>query len=324
MLKIAHLSDPHVNLKFHPTHHLRLRNVLIHAIEEEKVDHIVITGDLTSNADQRDLLACRKLFKELDLLHPERLSLVVGNHDIYGGPHLAEDLLAFPGRCRSRDYDLHLKIFYEYFAETFRGTHGGVMPYAKILGPVALLGLNSIARAGAIKNPVGSNGRISVEDMKKLRELLALQEVLDAEHRIVLMHHHLFRRHDPENNHTYPGARRMVWRIEDETLRFRGKREFIELLKEGDVETVLHGHLHYTSEGDTKGIRCINGGGAVYPMNPEAGLSYNLLKVENQDISVEIVRVSGGVRKTSKFGRHLKTGRALRQLRHNRGLVEKV
>ena len=116
----------------------------------------------------------------------------------------------------------------------------------------------------------------------------------------------------------------MVWRIEDETLRFRGKREFIELLKSGNVDTILHGHLHYTSEGDVKGIRCVNGGGAVYPMNPEAGLRYNLLQIDDQNISAEIISVAAGTRRAPKYGRRLRTVKTFRRQRQSAAIVEKA
>jgi len=54
MIKIAHLSDPHINLKYHPEHLPRLESVLRDALDVRGADHVVITGDLSSNADQRE------------------------------------------------------------------------------------------------------------------------------------------------------------------------------------------------------------------------------------------------------------------------------
>jgi 3',5'-cyclic AMP phosphodiesterase CpdA len=295
MIRIAHLSDPHINLKYHPTHLPRLRKVLTHALTESRADHIVITGDISSNAEQRDLQAARRLFQELGILHPERLSLVIGNHDIYGGPHLAEDLLSFPGRCNSRDYDKHVQDFYECYAETFVGTFGPLgspFPFAKILGPVAILGLNSIARSGTLKNPVGSNGKVSDDEMEEFENLLKRKEVAKAEHRIVLLHHHLFRRKDEGKLHTPPETNQLVHRFEHATLKLRGKRTLFNALNEGKVGAALHGHIHFTGDYYRKGVLCLNGGGAVYPVNTEEELKYNLLTFAGDSMESSVIEVN--------------------------------
>ena len=79
----------------------------------------MITSDLTSNADRRDLAALLELFDQLDILDASRLTVVSGNHDIYGGPHLAEEVLSFPKRCQQCDYDELVGKFQEAFAPLF-------------------------------------------------------------------------------------------------------------------------------------------------------------------------------------------------------------
>ena len=296
MIRIAHLSDPHVNQRFHPTHLGRLKKVLRHALEVEKVDHIALTGDVTSNADRRDLDACRKLFEELGILRADMLSLVIGNHDIFGGPHLAEDLLAFPSRCSNRAYATHVREFYDTFAETFVGSDGPLkspFPYAKVLGNVALIGLNSVAHHSSIKNPVGSNGAIADAELKEFVEILKTREIKEVDHRIVMLHHHLFRRKDEHDLHTPPDTNRIVERIEQATLKLRGKRKLLKILREGDVNLVLHGHVHFTASYVRKGIECLNGGGAVYPVNSREELKYNLITIEDDQLRYETVEVSG-------------------------------
>ena len=72
-------------------------------LKRYKFDHLVITGDLTHNADYEDLEILRNLFQEYGLLNSERLSLVIGNHDIFGGPQAAEEVFQFPEKCKQID-----------------------------------------------------------------------------------------------------------------------------------------------------------------------------------------------------------------------------
>ncbi len=295
MLKIAHISDSHVNERFHPDHLPRLKTVLEHALYVQHADHIAFTGDITSNADERDLKACRELFKDLEILNAERLSLVIGNHDIFGGPHLADELLQFPGRCSNRDYVRHLNLFYDTFSETFAGSEGpgsSPFPYAKVLGNVAMIGLNSVARQSALRNPVGSNGEIADRELDELVMLLKDKEIKHCDHRIVMVHHHLFRRKDESKLHTPPETNVIVERIEQATLKLRGKRKFLKTMNAGNVGMVLHGHVHFTAEYSRKGIVCLNGGGAVYPVNPREELKYNLITIDKKTITQKVIVVN--------------------------------
>src|ERR1039457_4673226 len=141
-MRIAHLSDCHINLKYHPQHLPRLRRALEDALERNGADHIIITGDLTSNADARDLLTVRRLFESLGILKSSKLTVIVGNHDIFGGPHLADDLLSFADRCRKLDFDEKVSIFQDMFAELFADTitmDAGGYPFLKRVKNVCLL-----------------------------------------------------------------------------------------------------------------------------------------------------------------------------------------
>jgi predicted phosphodiesterase len=295
MLKIAHISDSHVNERFHPEHLPRLKAVLEHALDDQQADHIAFTGDITSNADERDLKACRLLFRDLGILSAERLSLVIGNHDIFGGPHLADELLQFPGRCSKRDYARHLKLFHETFSETFAGSEapgGSPFPYAKVIGNVAVIGLNSVARQSALRNPVGSNGEIAERELDELVMLLKDKEIKHCDHRIVMVHHHLFRRKDESKLHTPPETNRIIERIEQATLKLRGKGKLLKILNAGNVGMVLHGHVHFTAAYSRKGITCMNGAGAIYPVNPREELQYNLITIDKKTITNKVIVVN--------------------------------
>ena len=99
-LTIAHISDLHINPLFKKANSLRTR-VLLQKVARLQVDHVVVTGDVTSGALPEDYAKARELLLEAGLFHPSRLTTVIGNHDIYGGLYTAEDILTFPGRCRT-------------------------------------------------------------------------------------------------------------------------------------------------------------------------------------------------------------------------------
>lgn len=288
---IAHLSDPHINQRHFPHHLINLRSVLTDAIAKG-VDHIVISGDITSNAEERDYLAARDLFCELGLLRSDRLTVIPGNHDIFGGPILAEDIVQFPKRCRESDYEGSIARFQAAFEELFQDistVDGRLFPFVKRLDRIALLGVNTIARYSSIFNPVGSNGEVDEHQYAALERLLGQSVVGDTQHRIAVHHHHVFRRTDVNQLHMYPASGGLFARIEQETLRLRGKPRLIKMLKRWGVSTLLHGHVHFTGDYIRDGIRCYNGAGAVCPMTRPVQLTYNLLHCHPWDIHHQIV-----------------------------------
>ncbi len=295
-MRIAHLSDCHINLKYHPQHLPRLRRALEDALERNNADHIIITGDLTSNADVRDLLTVRRLFESFGILKSSKLTVIVGNHDIFGGPHLADDLLGFPDRCRKLDYDEKVSIFQDTFAELFADTitmDAGGYPFLKRVKNVCLLGFNSIARHSLLQNPVGSNGIISSEAHQQALELAKHHAWNTASAHIALLHHHTFRPRDVGHLELADGISRggIAARIEQRTLKLHGKRQLFKLFKAIEADMVLHGHIHFTGSYLRDNIPCLNGGGAVYPVFRGGGYYYNLIEITGKQHVFTAVKV---------------------------------
>jgi 3',5'-cyclic AMP phosphodiesterase CpdA len=302
-MRIAHLSDCHINLKYHPQHLPRLRRVLEDALERNSADHIIITGDLTSNADVRDLLTVRRLFESFGILKSSKLTVIVGNHDVFGGPHLADDLLGFPDRCRKLDHDDKVSIFQDTFAELFADTitmDVGGYPFLKRVKNVCLLGFNSIARHSLIQNPVGSNGIISPEAHQQAFGLAKHHAWNTASARIALLHHHTFRPRDVGHLELADGISRggIAARIEQRTLKLHGKRQLFKLFKAIEVDMVLHGHIHFTGSYLRDNITCMNGGGAVYPVFRGGGHYYNLIETEGKQHICTAIKVEKRLTRT--------------------------
>jgi 3',5'-cyclic AMP phosphodiesterase CpdA len=293
MIRIAHLSDPHINQKYHPEHLAKLEAVLLDAIHKQAADHIVITGDISSNAEERDLLATKDLFRKLDILDSSKLTLVIGNHDIFGGPHLAEDVLGFPRACKDCKYHHKISEFQRIFQPLFKGVYyeANAYPFVKLVRGTAIIGLNSVAEHSQYRNPVGSNGAIDDHQFKALQAMLETPMVQNAKHRVLAMHHHLFRRKDEKHLHSYSTPKGLFSTIEQETLKLRKKRRLIALLEKSNVETVLHGHVHFTGDYPRKKIRCYNAAGSIFPLIPSDTLSYNLLTFTEKGTSLEVPSV---------------------------------
>ena len=55
-----------------------------------------------------------------------------------------------------------------------------------------------------------------------------------------------------------------MWnKIEDYTMKLRGKKKLLKLFLESNVKLVLHGHSHEMREYFREGIRFVNAGGSV-------------------------------------------------------------
>ena len=191
-MKIAHISDLHLNT-FFKNSSLREIKYLLKYVLSEGIDHLVITGDLVDNADLKDLEILRNLFKRLGLLESDRMSLVIGNHDIFGGPQTPEDIFTFPVRCKNVPYENKVKEFGEYFSETFKNciykNEDHVFPFVKILDNVMISGFNSIAKYSKLKNPFGSNGEINFKQFQELSDIYRSYSKL-VKYKLMLVHHH--------------------------------------------------------------------------------------------------------------------------------------
>src|SRR3954453_21041326 len=104
-MRIAHFSDLHVlaldgvpthrflnkrftgwvNLRVKRSHKHRPAHVraVAREVARAKVDHVVITGDLTNLALEQEFDAVKKLIEDALGVDADRLTIVPGNHDLY-------------------------------------------------------------------------------------------------------------------------------------------------------------------------------------------------------------------------------------------------
>ncbi len=284
-LRIAHISDLHLSAE-HRRVNIRNTTRVLDYIAQQHVDHVVITGDITADGKRGDYELARQLFASYGLLDSAKLSLVIGNHDIYGGVNHAEEILDFPRRCKQTDYNAKVKEFRHWFPEVFErcmfAGHGAVFPYAKVVGDVLFVGMNSNARYSRVKNLLGSNGKVCDEEYQRVKGILSA-DLFKHKRRIVLIHHHF---NKMETQHT--GAMHSVWSaIERETMKLRGKKALFKLFREQRVELILHGHHHESRAYERKGVRFMNAGGSVAGLLPNAP-SVNIISVADERMETEV------------------------------------
>jgi 3',5'-cyclic AMP phosphodiesterase CpdA len=261
IMKLVHISDLHIDNLNKKQNLLRARKVFEY-IKETGYDHLVITGDITENGDNDSLELTRKTLKYYGMLDDTKTSLVIGNHDIYGGVHLAEEIVNFPRKCKTTNYHEKVKKFESVFPETFKNTfqpsRNSLFPYVKEFDNLILIGLNSVAEYSLLKNPFASNGKIKKTQIEDFENIFKLKSYRDKK-KIVLIHHH-FCKDMLENNESSSS----VWqKIERKTMKLHNKKRLIKLFKKNDIDLVLHGHLHETGRYTRKGLLFLNAGETV-------------------------------------------------------------
>jgi 3',5'-cyclic AMP phosphodiesterase CpdA len=219
-------------------------------------------------------------------IHGDRLSIIPGNHDIFGGVQKAEDIFTFPEKCNTINYNKNINNFLSYFPEAFSNCYylssKNFFPFAKKINNTLIIGLNSIAQYSKLSNPFGSNGEIDITQFGELFEILKDSEKEDFKHKIIIIHHH-FNKLKNEAKSTFGS----IWSgIEKQTMKLKGKRRLFNLFKEFKVDIVLHGHLHESKEYIRKDIRFLNAGATIKSNKDITKINY--LTIAKGKITVDI------------------------------------
>lgn len=285
---IAHISDLHLSAEFH-RHNIRHVKLLLEYIERRGADHLVITGDIASNARPEDFELARSLLSSYGFLDSRRTTIIPGNHDIFGGVHTPEDILAFPSRCRKTDVPASLAVFAEWFGELFNGCYfsgeGVSYPFVKVVGPVTLLGMNSVASYSVLRNPIGSNGMIPRADIERATILLS-RHALPEGPRIALIHHHFHN----ANASNAGGLGRLWANLEQQTMKLWEKNRLFKFFARENIDIVLHGHVHVNLAYVRNNIRFASAGGSV--MGPESRPpSVDFITLRGTEITTDFLQV---------------------------------
>ncbi|MBN2424699.1 MAG: metallophosphoesterase [Calditrichaceae bacterium] len=244
-MKIAHISDLHICSEYLPQN-LDKTEFLIRMALQKNIDHLVITGDISHRSLPMDYHMFRELLIKYGFYTPDKVTLVFGNHDIYGGVHLFEEIYHFLDQCKKINplsKVNHLgRVLASSFAGTTRFDKNNFFPFVKIVGPVLFLGLDSTAPYSYLKNPAASNGLIQNKDFALLKHILLNKDYKDYR-KIILIHHHLF----SCKNSKKPCTGNITDFIERQIMKLHQRKKLIHYLKKYPVDFVLHGHIHYNS-----------------------------------------------------------------------------
>ncbi len=287
-MKIAHISDLHLNTLFNDSNLLRVKK-LIKYISNQSVDHLIITGDLTDNADESDLLILKRMLSKFGFSSHLNLTVIPGNHDIFGGPQKAIDIFSFPERCKEVDYDAKVHLFKEIFKETFVNTEvadeESQFPFTKELDGVVIVGINSIAEYSKYKNPFASIGEIKLKNFNKIDELLKKYSDKDV-FKIIAVHHHF-----NKIKNTKRSIAGLWQNIEKQTMKLKKKKRLISLFQKHNIDLVLHGHIHYNEFYERKGISFLNAGASTVGYTGKS-LRVNIINLNQNSMHCELHKLT--------------------------------
>lgn len=235
-MRLAHISDLHVlslegvsrsrflNKRFTGLVNLRLKREHKHrpahvravtrAVADAKVDHVVITGDLTNLALEQEFEAVVRLVEEDLGISPDAVTIVPGNHDLYTrGAMKAQRFTRFFAPYLESDLpDLAADIAL------------GRFPVVKLRGPLAIIGLSSAVP----RPPLVASGELGEKQIDALARVLAHDEVRGRTP--VLAFHHPI--HNPSS---------LVKTLIEGLVDASDLADALAGVKSG---LLLHGHLH--------------------------------------------------------------------------------
>jgi 3',5'-cyclic AMP phosphodiesterase CpdA len=235
-MRIAHFSDLHVlalqgigarrflnkrftgwvNLKLKREHKHRPAYVreVAREVTEAKVDHLIITGDLTNLALEQEFEAVLELL-EVELgLGPSQISIVPGNHDLYTR-----------GALRSKRFSTFFAPFMQSDLPDLAADIAlGRFPFVKLRGPLAIIGLSSAVP----RPPLVASGELGVRQLEALERILAHDEV-KRRTPVLALHHPV---HNPPSR--MKTLLEGLWDADD----------LVDALAAVPHGLLVHGHLH--------------------------------------------------------------------------------
>jgi 3',5'-cyclic AMP phosphodiesterase CpdA len=215
--ELVHLSDLHIRSDTDKASGhtdalshagLKAMALVAHVQHEHANAHVVITGDVTDSGTATSFAVVKRILKPW--LDPTRLSVVPGNHDC-----------GTWGRKFMPDRRSH---FRSTFAPTQPASSPG-FPFLEMVGPLAILGLDSNVKAEGEPLLRGHLGEVQLARLDALLARLPADRVP-----VVLLHHHPYD-HDPDAELEDGAALREC------LTRRLGKRPSV----------VLFGHRHFST-----------------------------------------------------------------------------
>jgi len=237
-MKIIHLSDFHIGCKKRyavlKTHFDETINYLKNNIEQPEEHIIIVTGDITHNANEDDFGYAANSFNELRTLGFKVLA-VPGNHD-----YRVKDEYSGGIEDSEQARKLFCESFYDGNTEFPKKNIFEFTNHTGHIEKIAFIGIDSDE-----DNLKGSKGKIGKRQRKELSKKLKLSEVQQCNFKVVYLHHNPF------------AHRLSFW-----GMKLKDRKDFIRIIKRHNISLLLYGHTHLKSfKINKKNIGlCIDGG----------------------------------------------------------------
>ena len=284
MTKIAHISDLHVlDLEGVPAaaylnkrltglvslwtkrknaHSKEILAKVVEDIQEQGIDHVLVTGDLTNLALASEFARARQLLTPLATF--AQMSVVPGNHDVYTA-----------GAYRGHLYEKH---FGDLMWRGAAPPPSARYPFHKEVGSVQVVGFSSAVPS----LPLFATGRVDGDQLTRM-EQLSEQHRFRERFVIGMVHHNLHNRNWKKN--ALHGL--------------TNRSEVLERCEAAGIDLLLHGHTHQAHRhrfGDMWVVGC--GSSTWTDPHPDRLARYNVMHVDDGALTCVDVRrfdpVQGG------------------------------
>ncbi|HEU0034635.1 MAG TPA: metallophosphoesterase [Kofleriaceae bacterium] len=241
---------------------------MVRDLNDQGIDHVLCTGDVTNLALRREFEFARQRFDAL-ALGPTGVTVVPGNHDAY----VAEGVPLFS------------EVFGDYattdpgweWVEDHRHSADDILhwPIVRVRGPLALVGL-STSRATPWFTAYGKLGH---GQLQRLGHVLS-DERLRGKIRVVAIHH------PPAGNRAFSKIRGL-----------RDHKEFARVIAEHGADLIVHGHEHRDMtetlagpHGEHVPVRGI-ASGTYFHNKPERTARYRIFELDGTRVRTVHLRV---------------------------------
>ncbi len=255
-MKIAHISDLHLSGRQDRRQLGDLDRLLDH-FNKAGFDHLVISGDLSNNADSGDWQIVREKLESHALYHWDKTTVIAGNHDLI---NLEEEMRFYNALnplllIRKKAFDRKLREFCCFFQKLITGEDGGDngFPFIKIINypsvQIAFAAINTVYPWYPAENPLGARGSITSGQLRALSQEAVLASLRESF--VIGLCHHAYRVYDTNS---------LIDQAFDWTMELKNRQEVLGLMKGMHARLVLHGHFHRFQSYAVDGITFVNGG----------------------------------------------------------------
>lgn len=251
-MKIIHLSDLHIS----ENNFKGIKDMLLDLVEYKNIKeyNIVITGDFTDNHTKKDLFLVKKIMKILE--DAKEIHVTAGNHDYF----------SFFGNGFFSD-----KKAEKEFNNLFSIEGYPIVTITK--DNYSFIGINS-AHAEFF-----ASGKIGKKQRERLISVLKQESIKKAKKRIIYLHHHAF---------DLSFKWYQIWKIlKRNVMRLEDSKKFLKILKDYNVEMVLHGHKHSKLGKRVKNKTCFFNGGSSSGKGSLKGVSLIEISDKTGEVSYE-------------------------------------